>query len=59
MNLSFHIMTFEWVLGEKHEVKEHSKCPNVNRNAVIRVADDLRCHVLLSSTMCFGPDAPN
>ena len=52
-------MTFKWVLGEKHEIEENSQSPNINRNTVIRVADDLRSHVFLSTTMGFSPNASN
>lgn len=50
-------MAFERVLGEKHEVKQHSQSPNINGNSVVRIADNFRSHVFLSAAVGFGTHA--
>lgn len=49
------MITFEGVLGEQHEVEQHSERPDIDGDAVVRVADDLRCHVLLGPAVRLRP----
>jgi len=56
-DFGLHVMALERVFSKKHEVEKDSHCPNVNRNSVIRVANNLRSHVFLCSTMSFCPDS--
>lgn len=53
--LGLHIMPLEWILSKEHKVKEHTQSPNINRNAIIRVTQNLRCHIFLGTTMCLCP----
>lgn len=52
--LSYGKNTFEGVFCEQHEVKEYTKCPDVNGDAIVRVADDFWGHVLFSTAVCLG-----
>lgn len=54
-DLHFTYFTFERIFCEQHKVKKHSQCPNIDRNSIIRVADDLGSHIFLSSTMGLRP----
>ncbi len=50
-------VTLERILSEHHEIEQHSQCPNVNRNSVIRVTENLRSHILFRPAMGFGSTA--
>lgn len=52
-------MSLEGVLGKQHEVEQHSKCPDIHRDAIIRVANDLRSHVFLSPAVGLSSDPAN
>ena len=52
-----HIVTFEGVLCEEHEIEQNPESPDVDRNSIVLIADNLRSHVFFSTTVSFGPDS--
>lgn len=52
-------MSLEGVLSKQHEVEQHSKCPDIHGDAVVRIADYFRSHVFLGPAVRLGPHAAN
>lgn len=58
-NFRLHVMTFEWILSKKHEIEKNTKSPNIHRNSVIRITDDLWSHVFFGTAMSFSTHTTN
>lgn len=58
-DLSYHCCTLKRIFCEKHKIKENSKCPNINRNTIVRIADNFRCHIFLCATMGLSSTSSN
>lgn len=45
--------TFKGILSKEHKEEKDAKSPKIHRNTVIRICENLWCHVFLSSAVSF------
>lgn len=53
IDLCLHIMSFKWIFSKNHEVIEDTHCPDINRDSIIRIAENLWSHIFFCTTMSF------